>query len=133
MITKIPADGGVSTTINVPGLINPQAMAMDSNGAFYISDTGPTPTYGNGYAIWGFVLRVSPAGKTIILAASDYSVPGFTISDGQGNVYIADGGLEVVLEVAGWTGVFIQVDVWTDLSLSLSGANRREYLAVDAI
>ena len=131
-ITKIPADGSASTTINVPGLINPQAMAMDSNGAFYISDTGPTPTYSNGYALAAFILRVSPAGHTIVIASgSGYSVPGFMTSDGQGNVYIADGGLEVVFEVAGWTGSY--TEMYTDFPklTGYNGANIAN-LAIDA-
>ena len=109
MITKIPADGGASTIIKVSGLINPQAMAMDSNGAFYISDLGPTPGPPD-YNLTGFVLRVSPTGVVSMLSPPGYWVtPGLMTADGQGNIYIADGAMRLVFEIAGWTGSYTQL------------------------
>ncbi len=65
-ITKVPADGSPDVTINVPGLKNPQAMVMDTNGAFYISDMGPTPTqpdYSSRDSSCGLVQLVLPPGS----------------------------------------------------------------------
>jgi sugar lactone lactonase YvrE len=106
-ITKIPADGSASTVINVSGLINPQAMAMDSNGAFYIIDLGPPASNTDEYGYAGFVVRVSPAGITSMLSPPGYWVaPSLMTSDGQGNIYVADGAQRLVFEVAAWTGNF---------------------------
>jgi len=104
-ITKIPADGSASTVINVPGLINPQSMAMDSNGAFYISDFGPPqapPDYIFGP---GFVMRVSSTGvASKWWPANFWGQPGMMIADTIGDIYVADE--ELIYEVPVWTGAY---------------------------
>jgi sugar lactone lactonase YvrE len=105
-IIKIPADGSASTVTHIPGLVNPQAMAMDSNGAMYISDLGPTPTEADPN-LAGFVLRVSPTGVVSMLSPPGYWMsPGLMTADGQGNIYVADEYQRGVFEVATWTGSF---------------------------
>ena len=105
-IIKIPADGSASTVTHIPGLVNPQAMAMDSNGAMYISDLGPTPTELEPN-LAGFVLRVSPTGVVSMLSPPGYWMsPGLITADGQGNIYVADEYQRGVFEVATWTGSF---------------------------
>ena len=127
-ITKIPADGSASTVITVPGLYNPQAMAMDSNGAFYIDDQGPTPTppYYNSAP---FVLRVSPTGvASRVLPPGYWSGPGLMTANEQGDIYVQDG--RYVFELAAWTGDFTQVQIGPFVG-GLLGA-LPENLAVDA-
>jgi sugar lactone lactonase YvrE len=131
-ITKIPADGSATTTIHVPGLINPQAMVMDTNGAFYISDLGPAPTYPD-YSLAGFVLRVSPTGVVSMLSPPGYWVtPGLMTADGQGNIYVADGAQRLVFEVAVWTGSFTTQLVTSGPVIGGSYGTDPGNLAVDA-
>jgi sugar lactone lactonase YvrE len=103
-ITKIPADGSASTVINVPGLINPQSMAMDSNGAFYISDLGPAMT-GPPFNVTAFVMRVSSTGvASKWWPAGFWGAPGLMIADAIGNIYVEDNAYSVIVEVPVWTG-----------------------------
>ena len=116
-ITKIPADGSATTTINVPGLVDPQAMVMDSNGAFYISDLGSNPEGDNGLAPNGFVLRVSATGVTTrLLNPEDWVGPSLMTADAQGNIYIEDEPQRLVFEMAAWTGNFTRSVVGPVLS-----------------
>lgn len=129
-ITKIPADGSPNVVIHVPGLFNPQAMAMDSNGAFYISDLGPPQTYPD-YNLAGFVLRVSPTGVVSKILPPGYWVtPTFIAKDGQGNIFVADGAQRLVFEVAAWTGIYTQ-SVATGLVIGGSYGTGPMNLAVD--
>jgi hypothetical protein len=129
-ITKIPADGSASSVINVPGLHDPRAMVMDSNGAFYISNA--SPDYPN--LPPGFVLRVSPTGvvSRVLPASSKVTYwvnPTLMTANEQGNIYVLDGFLGV-LELAAWTGDFNRVAVGPGVGL-IEGTNP-ENLAVDA-
>ena len=105
-ITKIPADGSASTVINVPGLVNPQSMAMDSNGAFYISDLGPAVT-GPPFNVTAFVMRVSSTGvASKWWPAGFWGAPGLMIADAIGNIYVEDNAYSLILEVPVWTGAY---------------------------
>jgi sugar lactone lactonase YvrE len=106
-ITKIPADGSASTVINVPGLINPQSMAMDSNGAFYISDFGP-PQVPPDYTIGpGFVMRVSSTGvASKWWPANFWGQPGMMIADTIGDIYVEDDEFHLIFVVPVWTGAY---------------------------
>ena len=116
-ITKIPADGSATTTINVPGLVDPQAMVMDSNGAFYISDLGSNPEGDNGLPPNGFVLRVSATGVTTrVLNPEDWVGPSLMTADAQGNIYVGDEPQRLVFEMAAWTGNFTRSEVGPVLS-----------------
>jgi sugar lactone lactonase YvrE len=105
-ITKIPADGSPNVEIHVTGLVTPQGIAMDSNGAFYITDWGVNPEYNAA----GFVVRVSPTGVTTKTSPTGYwAFPSGASSDGQGNIYITDGGYRNIYKIAGWTGDYTQL------------------------
>ena len=124
-ITKIPADGSANTVMNIPGLNNPQAMAMDSNGAFYITNL-TNPDNPN-----GFVLRVSPTGVVSQVSPPGYWFgPTLMTADGQGDIYVLDGFQRFVFEVAAWTGNFTQVPVGPEVGGFLG--TEPENLAVDA-
>jgi hypothetical protein len=125
-ITKIPADGSASTEIKVPGLINPQVMVMDSNGAFYIGDLGPVPGADEFHSM--FVLRVSPTGVTskLNLLVS----PNLMTADEQGDIYVEDFDGRLLLEVAAWTGDFTSSFVGPEIGGFLGSLPQN--LAVDA-
>ena len=128
-ITKIPADGSASTVIKVPGLYNPQAMAIDSNGAFYISDLGPTPTLPY-YNSAPFVLRISPTGVTSKVLPPGYrSGPIEMTANEQGDIYVAEAS-DQVYEMAAWKGDFTQISTGLYLG-GLLGAEPQN-LAADA-
>ena len=118
-ITKVPADGSPDVTINVPGLKNPQAMVMDTNGAFYISDMGPTPTQPD-YIVAGFVVRVSPTGVATRIPSTPglWATPGLMATDRQGNIYVADDDRQLVFVIPASTGNFNQI---TSTNLTLGG------------
>ncbi len=125
-ITKIPADGSASTEIKVPGLISPQEMVMDSNGAFYIGDFGPLP--GADEFHQAFVLRVSPTGVASRLNLSVF--PTLMTANEQGDIYVEDFDGKILYEVAAWTGDFTSFDVGPYMG-GLLGANPENF-AVDA-
>jgi hypothetical protein len=122
-ITKVPADGSASTVMNIPELNNPQAMVMDSNGAIYISNlTNPDDPH-------GFVLRVSPTG--VVSKLPGYWVgPTFMTTDGEGNIFVADGYALHTYKIQVDTGLYDQVD--TGLQMDGSGGAFPANLTADA-
>jgi NHL repeat len=130
-ITKIPADGSASTVINVPGLINPQSMAMDSNGAFYISDYGPNNT--TGLLDTAFVMRVSSTGVASKWwwPAGFWGAPGLMIADAIGDIYVEDNAYSIILEIPVWTGALQPIAQPGPELGGIEGANPIN-LAVDA-
>jgi sugar lactone lactonase YvrE len=131
-ITKIPADGSASTVINVLGLINPQSMAMDSNGAFYISDLGP-PQAPPDYILGpGFVMRVSSTGvASKWWPANFWGQPGMMIADTIGDIYVADDEFHLIYEVPVWTGAYASTGTVGPELGGIEGSNPIN-LAVDA-
>lgn len=60
-VLKVPADGSAPSKLDLPALRNPQAIAVDPDGALYITDLGPNfDTTGDRPT--GFVLRVTSTG-----------------------------------------------------------------------
>jgi sugar lactone lactonase YvrE len=122
-ITKIPADGSASTAMNIPGVNNPQAMVMDSNGAIYVSNlTDP----GNPQ---GYLLKVSPTGIVSKLPGYWLGPSSMTI-DGQGNIYVTDGYQLHTYKIQVETGLYDQVDI--GLNLDGPGGAYPSNLTVDA-
>ena len=91
-IHKIPADGSAASAVAVPEVVlAPGGMAMDSNGAFYISDAGPVNPNSDFYTPAGAIWRVSPTGfVTTITRTSDQDMPTLITSDTQGNIFVED-------------------------------------------
>ena len=104
-ITKLPADGSTPIVTSVPGLFNPQAIVMDSNGASYISDLGPGIPNTDNFPGAGFVLRVSATGiASQMLPPGSFVGPTSMTTDLMGNLYVEDGAQQVIFEIAAWTG-----------------------------
>ena len=104
-ITKLPADGSATSVIHVTGLITPNSIVMDSNGAFYITDEGPYDTEAAYYTL-GSVWRVSPAGtSTSLFPPGTFTNPTLMTADKMGNIYIENGGGgSTIIKIAAWTG-----------------------------
>jgi hypothetical protein len=106
-IHKIPADGSAASAVAVPEVVSPGGMAMDSNGAFYISDAGPGNPDSDSYTPAGAIWRVSPTGYvTSLTRPSDQDVPMLITSDTQGNIFVEDWHWQQIFEIAAWTGDF---------------------------
>jgi sugar lactone lactonase YvrE len=107
-VIEVPADGTAPRVLDVPGMVGPIAMAIDSNGALYITNNGPPSTPEEEFR--GFVLRVSLAGLVSRLPGP-WLTPTLITADGEGDLYIEDYFGGTVLEVQTGKGLFNPVDV----------------------
>lgn len=117
-VTKIPADGSANTVITIPGLINPQSIVMDYNGAMYVSDLGPAPTALD-ENLAGYVVRVSPTGIASKFLPGTFIQPSLMTADNDGNIYVGDPAVRLVLRIQVGTGSLTV----TDTGPTISGAN----------
>ena len=90
-VTKVPADGSAPSVLSIPGLIKPQSITIDPNGALYITDLGPGDPNSDFFNPAGFVLRVSEFGEVSKVLPGDWVQPTFTATDHEGNIFVEDG------------------------------------------
>ena len=107
-VIEVPADGSAPRILNVPGMVGPIDMAIDSNGALYITNNGPPPTPAAEFT--GFVLRVSSTGVVSRLQGQ-WLTPELITADGEGDLYIEDYLGGTVSEVQTGKGLFDPVVV----------------------
>jgi NHL repeat len=109
-ITKLPAGGSGASVIHVAGLFSPQGIAMDSNGAFYISDLGPGNPNSDNFTAAGFVMRVSSQGVSNVILPTGYVFgPTSIVADETGNIYVEDDTQQQIFKLAAWTGNYVPV------------------------
>ena len=85
-IVKVAPGGGSSTTF-ASGLFNPQALAFDSSGNLYVSESSN-----------GDVVKVTPGGSKSTFA-SGLSTPIGLAFDSSGNLYVAEGSAGGIVKV----------------------------------